>query len=61
MQETLWDFNGTEEMKKIIPAAFDFFEDDRFNAKEAAETFNRQLSRDGYLLVIKPGSALDGR
>ena len=62
VQDTLWDFNGKEEMKKIVAAAFDFLEDNSFNAEEAAETFSRQLSRDGYRLVSKPGVPwMDGK
>ena len=54
-QEMLRKFNDTEEMKEIIAAAFDFFESDRFDPKKSARAFNRQLTRDGYLLVVKPG------
>ncbi|WP_317153136.1 abortive infection family protein [Sphingopyxis indica] len=46
-------FNGTDTMKRIVSAAFDFIGEDGFNAEDAAYQFNRVLSRDGFRLVMK--------
>lgn len=46
-------FNGTDTMKGIVSAAFDFIGEDGFNAEDAAYQFNRILSRDGFRLVMK--------
>lgn len=46
-------FNGTETLKEIVTAAFDFFDDGKFNAENEAEALNRQLVRDGYRLAIE--------
>ena len=53
VHEKLKKFNGTETIKKIISAAFDFWGEDGFNPEEQAEAFNRLLVRDGYRLVIE--------
>lgn len=61
VQEKLDKFNGTETMKKIVSAAFDFFHEDDFDAEAEAEAFNRSLLRDGYRLVMEYGAAwMDG-
>lgn len=46
-------FNGTDTMKRIVSAAFDFIGADGFNAEDAAYQFNHILSRDGFRLVIE--------
>lgn len=46
-------FNGTDTMKGIVSAAFDFIGEDGFNAEDAAYQFNQVLSRDGFRLVMK--------
>jgi len=46
-------FNGTETMKSIVSAAFDFIGEGGFNAEDAAYQFNQILSRDGFRLVMK--------
>lgn len=46
-------FNGTDTMKGIVSAAFDFIGEDGFNAEDAAYQFNQILSRDGFRLVMK--------
>ena len=53
VQEKLRKFNGTKTMEQIVAAAFDFFDEDRFNPEEQAGAFNRSLVRDGYRLVIE--------
>ena len=53
VREKLRQFNGTETMKQIMAAAFDFFVEDGFNPEEQAEAFNRLLVRDGYRLVLE--------
>lgn len=53
VQEKLRQFNGTEMMKQIVSAAFDFFDADEFNPEEEAEAFNRLLVRDGYRLALE--------
>ena len=51
--EKLKKFNGTEVMKGIVCAAFDFFYEQNFNAENEARRFNRFLAQDGYRLVIE--------
>ncbi|WP_336967640.1 abortive infection family protein [Sphingobium aromaticiconvertens] len=46
-------FNGTDTMKGIVSAAFDFIGEDGFNAEDVAYQFNQILSRDGFRLTIK--------
>lgn len=46
-------FNGTDTMKGIVSAAFDFIGEGGFNAEDAAYQFNQILSRDGFRLVMK--------
>lgn len=46
-------FNGTDAMKNIVSAAFDFIGEDGFNAEDSASQFNQILSRDGFRLVMK--------
>lgn len=46
-------FNGTDTMKGIVSAAFDFIGEDGFNAEDVAYQFNQTLSRDGFRLVIE--------
>ena len=53
VQEKLNKFNGTKALEGIISAAFDFFDEDGFDAEEQAEAFNRQLVRDGYRVVLE--------
>ena len=55
VQEMLRRFNDKEEMKEIVAEAFNFFDDDRFDPKEAAEALNRQLSQYGYRLAMRQG------
>lgn len=52
-QEKLRKFNGTDTMKRIVSAAFNFFDEDGFNPEEQAEAFNRLLVRDGFRLVLE--------
>jgi len=53
VQDKLRKFNGTETMKQVVPAAFDFFGEDDFNPEEQAEAFNHLLVRDGCRLVLE--------
>lgn len=53
VQEKLQNFNGTETMRKIVPAAFDFFYEGDFSPEEQAASFNNVLARDGYRLVLE--------
>lgn len=53
--EKLRAFNGTETMKNIVCAAFDFWYEDEFNPENEARQFNRLLTRDGFRLVIEYG------
>jgi len=53
--EKLRKFNGTDTMKNIVCAAFDFWDDQEFNPENEARQFNKTLSRDGYRLVIEYG------
>ena len=53
--EKLKKFNGTEAMRGILSEAFDYFDEREFNPEEAAEEFNRTLTRDGYRMVIEYG------
>lgn len=53
--EKLKKFNGTETMKSIVCAAFDFWDEPDGNPENEARQFNRVLSRDGYRLVIEYG------
>lgn len=46
-------FNGTDTMRGIVSAAFDFIGEDGFNAEDAAYQFNQALSRDGFRLIMK--------
>lgn len=46
-------FNGTDTMKGIVSAAFDFIGEDGFDAEDVAYQFNQILSRDGFRLVMK--------
>ena len=51
--ETLRKFNGTARMKDIVCRAFDFFDEDSFDAESAAAAFNGVLKHDGFSLVIE--------
>lgn len=53
--EKLKKFNGTETMKEIVSAAFDFWGEDGFNPENEALQFNKVLARDGFRLVIEYG------
>lgn len=51
-RDKLDKFNGTDTMKGIVSATFDFIGEDGFNAEDAAYQFNQILSRDGFRLVM---------
>lgn len=53
VREKLDKFNGTDTMKGIVCAAFDYVGDEGFNAEDAAYQFNQFLARDGFRLVIE--------
>ena len=53
VNEKLRKFNGSETLKQIVEASFDFFDANGFNPEGQAEAFNRLLARDGYRLVIE--------
>ena len=55
VREKLIKFNGTEMMKGIVSAAFDFIGEDGFNAEDAAYQFNQLLGREGFRLALKDG------
>ena len=46
-------FNGTEKIKEIVLAAFDFWDERDFDPESLAAGFNKLLSRDGMRLVIE--------
>ncbi|RVU02187.1 hypothetical protein EOE18_17785 [Novosphingobium umbonatum] len=52
VREKLDKFNGTDTMKGIVSAAFDFIGNEGFNAEDAAYQFNQFLARDGFRLVL---------
>ena len=52
-QQKLTKYNGTAILRKIITDAFGFFDDDDYDPREPAESFNRILARDGYQLELK--------
>lgn len=52
VREKLDKFNGTDTMKEVVSAAFDFIGEEGFNTEDAAYQFNKFLARDGFRLVI---------
>jgi hypothetical protein len=52
VREKLGKFNGTDQMKAIISAAFDFICEESFDAEDTAYQFNRTFARDGFRLVL---------
>lgn len=54
-------FNGTDTMKAIVSAAFNFIDEDGFDAENAAYQFNHILSHDGFRLTMEHGfSSMQG-
>jgi hypothetical protein len=52
VREKLEKFNGTDTMRDIISAAFDFIGMVNYNAEDAAYQFNKHyLARDGFRLI----------
>lgn len=52
-KEKIQKFNGTDTVRSIVCSAFDYFDEDEHNPEEAAENFNKSLTRDGYRLVLE--------
>ena len=53
VREKLRKFNGTETLERIVSAAFDFIDEDCFDAEGQAAEFNRTRARDGYRLALE--------
>ena len=51
--DKLKKFNGTERMKDVVCAAFDYWDESDYNPEDAAFQFNKTLTRDGFRLVIE--------